>query len=459
MRVSCRQRVDCNYCGFERGISIVESGEVYHPIPLGEAFHKLTKILEFLVCGVVLIDEASHRVVYANDVAMRLSQWEENEILGGYCYHFICPTGLQKCPMKDEKQSGDFSEKVISGKLGNNISIINRVKRVELDGRPYILESFTDIRAQKDKQTKLQNLHETDTLTGLPNRASLERMVEEIYTKNINEEMVHSLIMVDMDLLKNVNDTYGHQAGDDVLRELGSILKASMRKMDIVYRWGGDEFLIFAYNTDGPTAMQIAERLRSIINETQFPMTGHVTASFGVAQSRKGESFDKWFRRTDFCLSKAKKEGRNRVEDWESFINIVWKLGHIPWIRILISGNDTLDDEHRHILDEINDLFNDVNPYANEDKQYDLITHFVTEYEHHMEKEEKLFQDSEFPLTDHHKAEHQRIHGDLIEQKLKLKNKTTDYFSIVDYIIREIFVYHMTMEDTKFFPYLKTRES
>ena len=270
----------------------------------GESYHQITELFDFLVCGVVLIDEETRRIVYANSVAKRLTQWDEEEIIGGLCHEFVCPATLNHCPLLDQHQVIEFDEKILTGKRGKPIPILKRVNRIEIDGHNYILESFTDIRVQKDRQSRLETLHETDTLTGLANRASLERMVEDVISKDINEEQVHSLIMVDLDLLKNVNDTYGHQAGDDVLREFSAILKESMRKIDVVFRWGGDEFLIFARDTESSTAIQIAERLRNIIAETQFSLTGHVTASFGVAQSRKGESFEKWFRRTDFCLSK-----------------------------------------------------------------------------------------------------------------------------------------------------------
>ena len=424
-----------------------------------ESFQRITELFDFLVCGVVLIDEDTRRIVYANSVAKRLSLWEDAEIIGGICHDFVCPAAINHCPLLDHDQIIEFDEKILVGKLGNQIPILKRVERIDIEGHRYILESFTDIRAQKEKQMNLESLHETDTLTALPNRASLKRMVEEVLTKETNEEKIHTLIMVDLDLLKSVNDTYGHQAGDDVLREFSVILKDSMRKADAVFRWGGDEFLIFARNTDSATAIQIAERLRKSIADMQFTLTGKLTASFGVAQYRNGESFEKWFRRTDFCLSKAKKDGRNRIEDWDKFVSYIWKLGTIPWVKILESGNTDLDDEHRLMLSQINGLFGILNPLPSNQTQLDMISEFVLVYQKHMFNEEKLFQETEFPLIGHHISEHQRIHHELSELRSQLQNGTTDYFSIVDYVVREVFVFHMTMEDTKFFPYLKTRES
>ena len=425
----------------------------------GEAYQKLTEIFDFLVCGVVLIDEETRRIVYANNVAIRLSQWDEKEIIGELCHEFVCPAAINHCPLLDHHQNIEFDEKVLIGKLGNQIPILKRVKRIEIEGHRYILESFTDIRAQKDKLLKMESLHETDTLTGLPNRASLERMVESVLAKDYNEERVHSLIMVDLDLLKEVNDSYGHQAGDDVLREFSAVLKESMRKIDVVFRWGGDEFLIFARNTDSPTAIQIAERLRKIIADKQFSLSVQLTASFGVAQLRKDETFEKWFRRTDFCLSKAKKDGRNLVVDWDSFVNLIWRQRKIPWIHILESGNIALDNEHRYLLNRINMLFEMMDSKPSSPDQLEIISQFVIEYKRHMDNEERLFQNTEFPFITHHIEEHHRIQDELSKHQHRLQSGLTDYFSIVDYVVREVFVYHMTMEDTKFYPYLKTRES
>jgi len=131
----------------------------------GEAYHQITEIFDFTVCGIVLIDEETRRIAYANSVAKRLKQWEEKEIIGGLCYEFVCPATRNQCPLLDQHQVIEFDEKTLTSKLGNHIPILKRVNRIEIDGHNYILESFTDIRAQKARQSKLETLHETDTLT------------------------------------------------------------------------------------------------------------------------------------------------------------------------------------------------------------------------------------------------------------------------------------------------------
>ncbi|MBN2850765.1 MAG: diguanylate cyclase, partial [Erysipelotrichaceae bacterium] len=204
-----------------------------------DPFKPWKDVFDHLVCGVVLIDVSTRKIAYANRVALTMTKWEEEEILGGSCHDFICPAEINHCPLLDHARSIDLDERVILGKDGRPIPILKRVTRIEIEGRPYVLESFTDIHAQKERESELETLYGTDTLTGLPNRASLEKIIEDMKMGDPMHPQVHSLIMADLDLFKNINDRFGHQAGDEVLREFGFVLKESMRKIDVVFRWGG----------------------------------------------------------------------------------------------------------------------------------------------------------------------------------------------------------------------------
>ncbi len=426
---------------------------------INDPFKPWKDVFDHLVCGVVLIDASTRRISYANRVALTMTQWEEGEILGARCHDFICPAEADHCPFLDHARSIDLDERMILGKNGKNIPILKRVTRIEIEGRPYVLESFTDIQAQKERESELETLYGTDTLTGLPNRASLEKIIEDLKMDDPMHPQGHSLIMADLDLFKNVNDRFGHQAGDEVLREFGFVLKESMRKVDIVFRWGGEEFLIFARNTDSATASQIAERLRKLVEKTKFPIVGHITASFGIAQSRPGETFEKWFHRTDFCLSKAKHDGRNRIVDWEGFVSDSWHQGKIPWIKLLDSPDKELNHQHKELLHRINELLQTLIPLQEDPQRIARIEAFIAFYRDHTQYEERRFKEISYPYHEFHETEHQRIKHDLALMKTKLDSGLADYFSVVDYIVREIFVYHMSMEDTKFFPYLETKES
>ena len=117
-----------------------------------------------------------------------------------------------------------------------------------------------------------------------------------------------------MDDFKNVNDSFGHAIGDEVLKEISSILRNNVRRTDIVGRWGGEEFLIVCTNTDIHGAKETAEKLHTYINSHQFPEIEKMTASFGIAQCGEDESIKDLFVRIDLALYRAKESGKNRIE-------------------------------------------------------------------------------------------------------------------------------------------------
>lgn len=157
---------------------------------------------------------------------------------------------------------------------------------------------------------ELRSLLDSDYLTGvLTRRALFSRL------KSINcDKSPYSVIMADIDNFKQINDLFGHQAGDKVLKELGEILKENLRRNDFVGRYGGEEFLIVLPNTDKERAKFVAEKLRKFIENRQFSFPGkRITVSFGVADCREGRKVENVLELADRRLYKAKKSGKNRV--------------------------------------------------------------------------------------------------------------------------------------------------
>jgi diguanylate cyclase (GGDEF)-like protein len=123
-----------------------------------------------------------------------------------------------------------------------------------------------------------------------------------------------AILLLDVDHFKSVNDTYGHQIGDRVLVELARLLIEMTRNVDIVGRWGGEEFLVICPDTKIDGALDLAEKLRQAIAEHAFPVAGNLTASFGVTSFNTGDSIQLMMARADDALYLSKKMGRNRVE-------------------------------------------------------------------------------------------------------------------------------------------------
>jgi len=180
------------------------------------------------------------------------------------------------------------------------------------------LQTAIDIR----RVTLLEKENITDSLTGLYNRRYLDRRLEEEFARAKRYSLPFSILMVDIDHFKKINDNYGHQAGDLVLSYLGKLILDAIRTSDIAARYGGEELLVIAPNTRTLPAGELAERLRQHIESHELVLTSeatkrqaiHITVSIGVATyGPRMDSFRKLVQDADEALYLAKQEGRNRV--------------------------------------------------------------------------------------------------------------------------------------------------
>jgi len=164
-----------------------------------------------------------------------------------------------------------------------------------------------------DKEVRFEREATTDYLTGLCNRAKFDALFHDELIRAQRYRHSFSLILADIDHFKTVNDDYGHLVGDAVLKEFAQLLSQHIRQTDSVARWGGEEFIILCPNTDNDGAVQLAEKLRHVIQEYVFTSIGHKTASFGVATYHPQWDGLDLFRNVDKALYQAKDTGRNKV--------------------------------------------------------------------------------------------------------------------------------------------------
>lgn len=175
---------------------------------------------------------------------------------------------------------------------------------------------LTEMRRHFDHVKRQQRLALTDALTGLANR----RRLDEVLVRAEESNGPYSLLLVDIDFFKRVNDEYGHDAGDDVLQQLGKVLLSSVRQEDIVGRFGGEEFLVYLPNTRIKEAILIAERCRYEVEQHTFSARGQtlqITVSLGLSESAQEFSSDDVLQQADKALYVSKKDGRNRVTPYE----------------------------------------------------------------------------------------------------------------------------------------------
>ena len=184
-----------------------------------------------------------------------------------------------------------------------------------------IIYDVTDValnrKAFQEASAKFEQLSQTDSLTQLYNQGFWKECCLQEYKRHTRTQQPSSLIMLDIDHFKNVNDTYGHPFGDEVIRGIANCLRENMRETDVAGRYGGEEFTLILVDTDLQNAQLVAERIRLAIENTEFNYQGkrvYVTASLGVAHITSNiPDYKAWIKTADLGLYIAKESGRNKI--------------------------------------------------------------------------------------------------------------------------------------------------
>lgn len=278
-----------------------------------------------------MILDSDYKIVKANQAYSDMKSIILNELIEEKCYAVTRKRGsiCDDCIVAKTFRSGDPAAKekqVATGPGGQEWIEIYTYPILNQEGIvTHVIEYIRNItdrkRAENESQRfikELETLSSEDSLTGLLNRRMIfERLRHEIErVRRYKAEL--SLIFCDLDSFKEINDTYGHQAGDDVLRIIADILKGAVRTSDVVGRYGGDEFLLVLPQTSLKGAQELAERIRVSVQDAKFEMPGgktaHTTMSIGVAFYDGTETdIDALIGRIDTALYVSKRSGKNQV--------------------------------------------------------------------------------------------------------------------------------------------------
>lgn len=275
-------------------------------------------IINTTIEGFWMLDQ-NRNIIEVNNALSKMLGYSPSQMLGKTPYDFVDDNNKllmhYQVQRIDETDHRNY-EIELQRKDGVNIPV-NITATTVKDDEGRFLFSFAfikDISENKKIQKQLQELAQTDRLTGIKNRLKLEEVLAyEIERAFRYAENKLSLILFDVDRFKEVNDNYGHDIGDEVLKEVSKVVSNNIRKSDIFGRWGGEEFLLILPNTNLEQARKLAQKLKRIIEKSKMPKEFTITASFGVSEFKEGDNMDALLKRADNRLYDAKRAGRNRV--------------------------------------------------------------------------------------------------------------------------------------------------
>ncbi|MES9992075.1 MAG: diguanylate cyclase [Candidatus Thiodiazotropha sp.] len=290
---------------------------------LTDSHNYIQRVVDAIADPTLVIDINTHQLQLVNQSALNLYTNESQLKEGMTCYRLShkrntpCSGKHDPCPIT-EIQKSKKSVSVIHKHYNNE----GKVMYVDVRATPIfdetgehvtqIIESHRDITDTINMEKQLQYIAETDSLTQIYNRTKFdEELKKQIAWAGLSSNYF-GLIMLDLDHFKDVNDNFGHDIGDAVLKTTVDLLHKRIRKSDILARWGGEEFMIIAPDIDQDDLFSMIESLRTAIENIEHEIAGRVTASFGASIITHNDNMQSLMKRVDMALYRSKNSGRNR---------------------------------------------------------------------------------------------------------------------------------------------------
>lgn len=373
---------------------------------------------------------------------------------------FLTHHGVARCRWLKFPITGSGGELLFIGSVILDISRQEHVEEMRLS-----VEQLQQANQELQRTVvELDRLASTDKLTGAWNRRRLEETVTNEMDRLKRYDHPLSLLIIDIDFFKKINDEKGHAVGDQVLSELAAVVRSSLRATDSLTRWGGEEFVVLSPNTTLSTMAMLAERLRNKIATAAFPEIQTMTASIGVAECMLSESWVQWFRRADAALYRAKACGRNQVQIAPETPprvgvgeNVSASFIQLTWHSAYECGNVLIDDQHRALFDDSNKLLTAILSGRPTDEVAALIDILVHDVVQHFKDEEGIFTEAGFPGA----TEHAAIHHQLVDSAVILVGRfqagTLAIGELFQFLAHDVVARHMLGADREFFPYLQMR--
>ena len=291
-----------------------------------------------------------------------------------------------------------------------------------------------------------------DSLTGIFNRSYFKDKFSTELIENCKNGSVFSIVLFDIDYFKQINDEYGHQKGDEALIGITKLVSKLIRKSDLFFRWGGEEFLILLPGARIEEATRVSEKIRREIEKLKIKGIRKLTASFGVTQCKVDDNQESMFKRVDNSLYLAKLTGRNKVVyNEEIYIGISDSLINIDWGPFFKSGNDQIDKEHEQLISLSNEIISNCFKKDNKEEMLVLFKQLLDHVVKHFENEEKILEKYKYKEYEQHKLIHKDLAVKAKHMYESLESGIISPVTVVKYIVQDVVVGHIIKSDFDFF--------
>lgn len=287
-------------------------------------------LIPHLYEGVYVVDR-NRTIIYWNEGSERITGYKQEEVVNRHCFDNILQhvdyNGKQLCfggcPLHHTIQTGEINESHVFLRHKEGYRIPVSVKAIPIYDKDNqitgAIEVFTDERFQREvfnENERLKNELMKDPLTEIANRRYFEFQLKHIYEEAIVFQKPFGLLMFDIDHFKSVNDTHGHQIGDEILKVVAKTLTSNIGEADVISRWGGEEFIGIIKANNLEELKEIAEKLRILVSKSTYKKSNeeilNVTISIGGTIFSQDDKIDDLIKRSDDYLCQSKKNGRNQ---------------------------------------------------------------------------------------------------------------------------------------------------
>ncbi len=290
----------------------------------------MEEFLSYLFEGVYVVNN-QRKILFWNSGAEIITGYDADEVVNSFCFHNILQhvdeSGKELCfggcPLHNTLNTGNHNEASVflRHKDGHRIPVgVRTIPLYDDEGNiSAAVEVFHDKRLNTtllEENRELKNLVTHDELTGVYNRRYVKYQLKSSLKEKKEFDIQFGLLFIDIDYFKRINDTFGHDIGDQVLKLVSKTIAQNIRSGDFIGRWGGEEFIVLLRNMDNYKLKKIAEKLRILVQKSRLYVDNEivsVTISIGASLHQGEEELDSWIKRADKLMYRAKKTGRNKV--------------------------------------------------------------------------------------------------------------------------------------------------